>query len=37
MGKHDREKEENGKVPPDKPLPKEPKDTGGRHEKNGKK
>lgn len=35
MGKHDREKDEDGQVPPDKPLPKgdwvKKDDDGGRH------
>ena len=34
MGKHDREKEQDGQVPPDKPLPKGDwikKDDGGGH------
>jgi hypothetical protein len=34
MGRHDREKDENGQVPPDKPLPKDDwvrKDDDGRH------
>ncbi len=34
MGKHDREKDEDGQVPPDKPLPKGDwvkEDDGGRH------
>ncbi|MGH3824222.1 MAG: hypothetical protein ACRDRA_15540 [Pseudonocardiaceae bacterium] len=34
MGKHDREKDQDGQVPPDKPLPKGDwvkKDDGGKH------
>lgn len=34
MGKHDREKDEDGQVPPDKPIPKGgwvQRDDGGRH------
>ncbi len=32
MGKHDREKDEDGQVPPDKPIPKDNwRDDGGRH------
>ncbi len=37
MGKHDREPQGDGQWPKDKPLPKAPKDDGGKHDKDKKK